>query len=75
MKILAIFSSAIKSHKGCSWENIEQVEPSDDKSFFFRTLEAVGGLVKDDVKLGTLYCTLILATPGSSLSDASRVGT
>ena len=54
---------------------MEQVDPSNDSSFFLRTQEEVGGLVKDDVKLGTLYCTLILATPGAALSDASRVGT
>ena len=44
----------------------------EDEEFFTRTLETVGSLIKDDVKLGTLYCTLILATPGINLSKAAQ---
>jgi len=43
----------------------------EDEEFFSRTLETVGSIIKDDVKLGTLYCTLLLATPGQNLSQAS----
>jgi len=44
----------------------------EDEEFFSRTLETVGSIIKDDVKLGTLYCTLLLATPGPNLSQASQ---
>ena len=43
----------------------------EDEEFFSRTLETVGSIIKEDVKLGTLYCTLLLATPGQNLSQAS----
>ena len=43
----------------------------EDEEFFSRTLETVGSIIKDDVKLGTLYCILLLATPGQNLSQAS----
>merc|ERR1712013_848724 len=39
----------------------------EDEVFFSRTIETVGSIIKDDVKLGTLYCTLLLATPGPNL--------
>ena len=65
------FSSSIKNLQS----DVLQADPSDEDIFLFNTLESVGSLVKDDVKMGTLYCTLILATPGAALSQASRVGT
>ena len=36
------------------------------------TLEKLGGLVREDIKLGTLYMILILATPGTRLSATAR---
>ena len=36
-------------------------------------MEAIGEIVKDDGKLGTLYVTLVLATPGEELSQETRV--
>ena len=44
-----------------------------DEKFFIDTLKAIGGTLKDDIKLGTLYSILILSTPGSSLSDQTKV--
>lgn len=44
----------------------------EDEEFFSHTLDTVGNIIKDDIKLGTLYCTLILATPGLHLSKAAR---
>ena len=44
----------------------------EDEEFFSQTLETVGSIIKDDVKLGTLYCTLVLATPGINLSKAAQ---
>ena len=35
----------------------------DDEEYFNDTLMTLGNLVKDDVKLGTLYTTLVLITP------------
>ena len=63
-------SYGIRSLQHLSRERDElfQVDPSHDDIFFFRTLEAVGGLVKDDIKMGALFSTLILATPGATLS-------
>ena len=40
-----------------------------DEEFFTRTLDALGNIVRDDVKLSTLYMLLILASPGESASD------
>ena len=37
-----------------------------DEEFFSQTLDTLGNIVRDDVKLGTLYMLLILATPGES---------
>ena len=34
-----------------------------DEEFFKATLLTLGNLVKDDIKLGTLYATLVLITP------------
>jgi hypothetical protein len=45
----------------------------EDEVFFLKTLESVGNIVKDDVLLGTLYSTLILATPGARLADDTKV--
>ena len=45
-----------------------------DELFLLSTLEQLGSIVKDDVKLGTLYVTLVLATPGAQLSDTAKVG-
>ena len=39
---------------------------------FNYTMQTVGEIVKDDVKLGTLYATLILATPGEELSRGAK---
>ena len=66
---------AIKSLQHLSWEKDElfQVDPCPEDIFFFHTLETVGGLVKDDVKMGAVFCTLILATPGNTLSDTAKV--
>ena len=35
----------------------------EDEEFFQHTLQTVGEIVKDDVKLGTIYIFLVLATP------------
>eukprot|EP00092_Neocalanus_flemingeri_P034634 GFUD01037675.1.p1 GENE.GFUD01037675.1~~GFUD01037675.1.p1 ORF type:complete len:484 (-),score=111.17 GFUD01037675.1:15-1466(-) len=44
----------------------------EDEVFFSSTLESVGTIVKDDVQLGALYSTLILATPGAKLADSTK---
>jgi hypothetical protein len=36
-------------------------------------MQSVGDIVKDDVKLGTLYVTLVLATPGEEQSHQTKV--
>ena len=38
-----------------------------------RTLSRLGEIVKDDVKLGTLYLTLVLATPPSEATPETKV--
>ena len=45
----------------------------EDEVFFWNTLESVGNIVKDDVHLGALYSTLILATPGAKLDQSTKV--
>jgi hypothetical protein len=40
---------------------------------FEKTVKTLGELVKDDIKLGTLYMFLILVTPGSTTSHITRV--
>ena len=40
-----------------------------NEEFFSQTLDTLGNIVRDDVKLGTLYMLLILATPGESSSE------
>jgi len=47
------------------------VSPS-QRHFYSVTLDHLGQTVKDDVKLGSLFSTLILATPGARLSSAAR---
>ena len=47
-------------------------ERPSDVEFLVTTLEKLGGLVREDIKLGTLYMTLILATPGTRLSATAR---
>ena len=46
----------------------------EDEEFFMRTLALVGKVVGQDIKLGTLFYTLNIVTPGASLSDRARVG-
>ena len=41
----------------------------EDEEYFSRVLNSLGQIVRDDVKLGTLYMLLILATPGDSASQ------
>ena len=50
------------------WAN----HPSDEDKFN-HTIKTVGEIVKDDVMLGTLFVTLILATPGEELSQVTKV--
>ena len=50
-------------------------ENAEDEFFFKSTLELVGRLIGDDVKLGTLYAVLVLSTPGMNLSQTARVST
>jgi len=38
-----------------------------------RTVETLGELVREDVKLGTLYIFLNLLTPGSAASSTTKV--
>ena len=45
----------------------------ENELFFVSTMDKLGRIVQDDVKLGTLYITLILATPGAELSEKARV--
>ena len=43
-----------------------------DEEYFSDVLTRLGEIVKDDVKLGTLYLTLVLATPSSEASEETR---
>ena len=45
----------------------------EEEIFFNKTVTLLGNIVKDDVKLGTLFMILILATPGAGLSVQARV--
>jgi hypothetical protein len=47
-------------------------QPSDE-DMFNKTMKTIGEIVKDDVKLGTLYISLVMATPGEELSDEAKV--
>ena len=53
--------------------NSPWAERQEDEVFFLTTLESVGNIVKDDVQLGALYSTLILATPGAKLAESTKV--
>ena len=46
----------------------------EDEEFFTSTLTVLGKVVGQDTKLGTLFYTLVLFTPGAKLSQMSRVG-
>lgn len=43
-----------------------------DEEYFSSTLTCLGEMVKDDVKLGTLYITLVLATPSSEAKEQTK---
>ena len=43
-----------------------------DVEFLLTTLEQLGDLVREDMNLGTLYISLILATLGTRLSATAR---
>ena len=45
----------------------------DEEIFFKKTVRLLGSIVNDDVKLGTLFMILVLATPGASLSVEAQV--
>ena len=45
----------------------------DEEMFFNRTVDLLGSIVLDDVKLGTLFMILIMATPGTALSIQAQV--
>lgn len=44
----------------------------EDEVFFTETLDHLGNIVKDDVKLGTIFVFLVLSTPGENLSDLTK---
>jgi len=44
----------------------------EDEVFFSTTLDMLGSLVGEDTKLGTLFCALVLLTPGANLSHRAR---
>ena len=44
----------------------------EDEEYLRRTLSRLGEIVKDDVKLGTVYLTLVLATPSSQASQETK---
>merc|ERR1712183_5060 len=44
----------------------------EDEEYLSRTLRRLGEIVKDDVKLGTVYLTLVLATPSSQASQETK---
>ena len=45
----------------------------EDEEYLSRTLSRLGEIVKDDVKLGTLYLTLVLATPSTEATQETKV--
>ena len=73
--LMHLFRYGIKSlqHLSIDKDDLRVDNPTQDDIFFFRTLETVGGLIKDDVKMGAVFSTLILATPASYLSNFSKV--
>ena len=48
------------------------IQPSDE-DIFNKTMKTIGEIVKDDVKLGTLYTTLVMVSPGEELSHKAKV--
>ena len=44
----------------------------EDEDYLSRTLTRLGEIVKDDVKLGTVYLTLVLATPSSEATEETK---
>ena len=44
-----------------------------DEEFYNVTVKAVGETVGDDTKLGALFSTLLLLTPGKNLSEQAKV--
>ena len=73
--LMHLFRYGIKSlqHLSIDKDDLRVDNPTQDDIFFFRTLETVGGLIKDDLKMGAIFSTLILATPASYLSHSSKV--
>ena len=47
-------------------------QSQEDEAYFCRTLDTLGDIVRDDVKLGTLYLLLVLATPGRAAPPQLR---
>ena len=47
----------------------------EDEDYLSRTLTRLGEIVKDDVKLGTVYLTLVLATPPSEATEETKAST
>ena len=47
-------------------------QSQEDEAYFCRTLDTLGAIVRDDVKLGTLYLLLVLATPGRAAPPQLR---
>ena len=45
----------------------------EEEMFFNQTVNMLGSIVLDDVKLGTLFMILIMATPGAALSIQAQV--
>ena len=67
------FRSAVKSFDPfCQFTSPWAVR-YEDEVFVSTTLESVGTIVKDDVQLGALYSTIILATPGPKLTESVKV--
>ena len=46
---------------------------NEDEEFFKETLDSLGHIVKDDVKLGEIFVFLVLVTPGDALSETTKV--
>ena len=44
-----------------------------DEDFFEHVMQTIGSIVKDDVKLGTMYATLLLAIPNEVLFPDVKV--
>ena len=46
---------------------------TEDEVFFTNTLDTIGNIVRDDVKLGTLYLAITLLTPDGTISNDIKV--